>query len=213
MDSPNQWDLTEIVTLDSNILELEPWLSIWYYDINNFRSICKNLSELHSGLIPVNLTRNPMGFFQSTRPQTARPSRRCARPCRDLPRTWRPKRCAGSWPSGMARIQPRGEVLQKNHGRFAKGSKSCDRPWRMLVFFLWSGVKIKGACFFFQKLWEFSEGSMWVFPTIGLLQNGWFIMENPIKMDDLRGKPYYFWKHPYTHFGCGGASMNDSTAF
>ena len=28
---------------------------------------------------------------------------------------------------------------------------------------------------------------VWVFPKIGIPQNGWFIKENPIKMDDLGG--------------------------
>ena len=34
-----------------------------------------------------------------------------------------------------------------------------------------------------------------MFPKIGVPQNGWFILENPIKMDDL-GETHYFWKHP-----------------
>ena len=34
----------------------------------------------------------------------------------------------------------------------------------------------------------------WMFPKIGVPQNGWFIVENPIKMDDWGY--HYFWKHP-----------------
>ncbi len=43
------------------------------------------------------------------------------------------------------------------------------------------------------ELWN----AIWVFPKIGVPQNEWFIMENPIKMGWFGVKKNYFWKHPF----------------
>ena len=45
---------------------------------------------------------------------------------------------------------------------------------------------------------------IWVFPKIGVPQNGWFMMENPVKVDDLGGGTIIFentrisYSHPET---------------
>ena len=38
----------------------------------------------------------------------------------------------------------------------------------------------------FSSYCNINRKDIWVFPKIGVPQNGWFIMENPIKIDDLR---------------------------
>ena len=48
---------------------------------------------------------------------------------------------------------------------------------------------LEGSGWQFGHFWEGCL-EMWVFPKIGVPQNGWFIMENPIKMDDL-GVPLF----------------------
>ena len=71
------------------------------------------------------------------------------------------------------------ERITKDRSLFC--NSTCE-PWKSLGL---RGGEHEG--FFGLQAEKIGLKHIWVFPNIGVPQNGWFTMENPIKMDDLAG--------------------------
>ena len=86
------------------------------------------------------------------------------------------------------------ERIQSGLDKPNKGSWNCKHL--LIKRTAWLNQKVCMFHVFFEAYWYGHRDSYharipidrWVFPKIGVPQNGWFIEENPIKMDDLGGK-------------------------
>ena len=102
------------------------------------------------------------------------------------------------WRSNSLHFQSDSKVKTSCHCRGGSIAASTAMTWvvglqLIQVFYAFFRVLSFGT-FFFRgicgKVWRMARifipsCNIWGFPKIGVPQNGWFIMEHPIKMDDL----------------------------
>ena len=87
---------------------------------------------------------------------------------------------AAEWdPGTWKRLEARKETFQQKRSAFTSGVVKVQYPPKK---------KRKNN----KKL---KQCAIWVLPKIGVHQNGWFIMENPFKMDDLGGPLLFLETH------------------